>query len=102
MQIGQFTSGDAGLSDLHARARARIQHPRRYHRDDARRHFDVNEVAASAPLTMVPPQTAPAKRMPPIVNDDIFPGMGRMTLEWPSGAGLGCSVAPIAVVSAPR
>ena len=30
-------------------------------------------------LAVVPPQKAPIQRMPPIVDDDFIPEMGRMT-----------------------
>jgi len=81
MQLGQRRDGHARRADLHARAGDRVQHPGGDHHDDARRHLDMNHVAASASLTVVPAQPASAQRMPSIVNDDLLPDMGRMTLE---------------------
>ena len=81
VQISQRRSRDAGRADLHARAGSRVQHPGRDHRDDAGRHLDMDHVTAGAALAVVPTKPAPAERMPPVVNDDLLPDMGRMTQE---------------------
>ncbi len=45
----------------------------------------MDHVAASAALAVVPAQSAPVQWVPPVVDDDLLPDMGRMTLEMTLG-----------------
>ena len=83
VQVGQRRERSAGWADLHARTGDRVQHPGRHHHDNARRHFDMNHVITGSALTVVTAQSAPVKRVPPVVDDDLLPDMGRMTLGLP-------------------
>jgi hypothetical protein len=40
----------------------------------------MGDLAAGPPLAVVPPQPPPVQRMPAVVDDDLRPDMGRMTL----------------------
>jgi hypothetical protein len=79
MQIDQRRDRHARGADLHPRASDRVQHPARHHRDDAGRRLDVDNLAASPLLAVVPPQSPTMQRMPAIVDDHLMPDMGRMT-----------------------
>jgi hypothetical protein len=65
---------------LHGRAGRGVEHPARHHRDDAGRCLDMDDRAAGPLLAVVPPQPPPVQRMPAVVDDDLRPDMGRMTL----------------------
>jgi hypothetical protein len=39
----------------------------------------MNDLAAGAPLTILPPNAAPIERMPSVANFNFLPDMGRMT-----------------------
>ncbi len=79
MQVGQRTDRSAGRADLHARTGGRVQHPGRHHHDNAWCRFDMNHIITGPALTVVTAQPAPVKRVPPVVDDDLLPDMGRMT-----------------------
>ena len=79
MQLNQRRHPNAGRAYLHAGASGPIQHPSRHHDDYARLHFNMNELAAMAPLHVLASETSPVQRMPPVTNFDFLPDMGRMT-----------------------
>jgi len=81
VQVSQRRRGDASGADLHARTSNRVQHPGRNHRDDARRHFNVDHITLGMALTVMTAQSAPAQRVPPVIYDNLLPDMGRMTQE---------------------
>ena len=39
----------------------------------------MDDLTVRPPLTVVPSQSPPVQRMPPIADDHIVPDMGRMT-----------------------
>ncbi len=41
----------------------------------------MDHVTAGAAFATLPTQLAPIQRMPPIMDDDLLPDMGRMTLR---------------------
>lgn len=41
----------------------------------------MDHVTAGAALATLPTQLAPVQRMPSIMDDDLLPDMGRMTLQ---------------------
>ena len=79
MQLNQCRYCEARRAENHSRADDRIEHPCRHDDDHAGRRLDVNDLAASAPLTILTPNTPPMQRMPPVTNFDFLPDMGRMT-----------------------
>jgi hypothetical protein len=100
MQLDQASEGDSWSADCHAVAGNRVQHPCRQHHDHAGRRLDMDDLTCSPLFAMLTAEPLPIERMPAIVNHDLLPDMGRMTPQLPSAAKLGCSVAPIAAVSA--
>ena len=102
MQFIQRRYRDPRCAECHSGAGGGIEHPCRHHDDHAGRHFDVNDLAAGAPLNILASNPPPIEGVPPVTNFNFLPDMGRMTARLPSGAGHGCSPAPIAVASAPR
>src|SRR3954469_21926347 len=74
-------------ADLHACARDRIEHPRRYNRDDAGLRFDLHEPPRATLLAAAEANATPEEGMPAIMDHDFLPEMpemGRMTRRWPA------------------
>ena len=71
-------------ADLHACARDRIEHPRRYNRDDAGLRFDLHEPPGETLLAAAEANATPVEGMPAIMDHDFLPDMGRMTKRLPS------------------
>ena len=63
----------------HAGAGDGVQHPRGDGRDYARHHLDVNKPTGDALLAVMPPDAAPAERVPGVMDFNFLPDMGRMT-----------------------
>ncbi|MDF2974623.1 MAG: hypothetical protein K0R61_5073 [Microvirga sp.] len=82
MQVNEGGQRHAGKADVHPCADDWIQHPCLYGRDHSRRRFDMDKFTGSAVLTVVPANAAPIQRMPAIMDHDLLPDMGRMTLRW--------------------
>jgi hypothetical protein len=101
MQLSQRRYGHPGSAKRHSGAGGRIEHPRGHDDDHAERHFDVNDLAASAPLCILAANTPPIECVPAVTNLNFLPDMGRMTAGLRSAASPGCSPAPIAVASGP-
>jgi hypothetical protein len=78
MQVDERAHRNARRADLHTSAGHRVQHPCGHRCDHAGRHFDVNVLPGDALLAVVPVNTAPKERVPPVVNLDVRPEMGRM------------------------
>ena len=93
MQVGQRRNRSAGRADLHASTGDQVQHPGGHHHDNARRHSDMNHTMTGPALTGVTVQPTPVKRVPPVMDDDLLPDVGRMTQGWPSDERRGCSPA---------
>jgi hypothetical protein len=69
----------AGRTQLHPRARSRIQHPRGHNDDHAGTRLDMHEASGPAILAVVPAKAPAMERMPAVVHHDVLPDMGRMT-----------------------
>jgi hypothetical protein len=81
MQGRERGQRDQRSPDLEAGAIDRVELPRRHDRDSARRQLDMDERARCALLTLNATHTPPKQRMPRIVDNDILPDMGRMTVR---------------------
>jgi len=53
----------------------------------------MNYVTTRTALAVVAAQPAPVKRVPPVVDDDLLPDMGRMTQGWLLEERIPCSPA---------
>jgi len=101
MNLGERMDGDTRLTDFHAGAGDRIQHPRRHDRDDAGRDLNGCEPAIAALLKSVQPQPLAGERMPAIMDNNILADMGRMAGRLPSDGATGHSVARTRAATAP-
>ena len=81
MQGQERGQRDLRCPDFKAGAIDRIELPRRHDRDSARRQLDMDERACCALLTQNAADTPPKQRMPRIMDNDILPDMGRMTVR---------------------
>jgi hypothetical protein len=79
MQLDQRRYRRTWCAERHSGAHGRIQHPCRHDDDHAGSHLDVNDLAAGAPLNILPAKTTPVECVPPIADFDFLPDMGRMT-----------------------
>jgi hypothetical protein len=84
MQLGQRRYGHARCAQRHSGAGGRVEHPRGHDDDHAGRRFDVNELAAGAPLRVLSANTPPIQCVPAVTDLNVLPDMGRMTarLLW--------------------
>jgi hypothetical protein len=102
MQLNQRGYRHARRPKPHSSAGDGIEHPCRHHDNYAGRYLDVNDLAAGAPLNILPSNAAPIECVPAIMDFDLLPDMGRMTGRLPSGAARGYSPALIAAASGRR
>jgi hypothetical protein len=79
MQVDQRCHRNTRNAQLHAGAGSRIQHPCRHHDDHTGRYLEMNNLAAGAPLSILPPNAAAIECVPSVTNFDFLPDMGRMT-----------------------
>jgi hypothetical protein len=79
VQVDQCGPRNSWISDLHANAGDRIQHPRSYDCNYTRSHLNVDDVAVRPTFTVLPPDATPLKRVPLVMDNDFTPDMGRMT-----------------------
>jgi len=79
MKIDQRRHCYARRADRHACAGDGVQHPGGDRRDHARHRLDVNKPTGYALLAVMPPDTAPEKRVPAVMDLNFLPDMGRMT-----------------------
>src|SRR3954463_16740550 len=79
MQFDERVYRYPARANLHACARDRIEHPRRYNRDDAGLRFDLHEPPGDTLLAAAEANATPEEGMPAIMNHDFLPEMGRMT-----------------------
>ena len=80
MQIPQGARRNARRPEFHACTDTGVKHPSRQYRYAAWCDLDMHNAAANPLLAVLRPQTAPVKRVPPIVNFNFLPDMGRMTM----------------------
>jgi hypothetical protein len=78
MKVEQRRHCYARRADCHAYAGDGVQHPCGDRRDHARHHLDVNKPTGYALLAVIPPDTAPEKRVPAVMDFNFLPDMGRM------------------------
>jgi hypothetical protein len=82
VQFDKCRHRHAWCADLHASASDRIQHPGRYHDHQtlalAGRRLDVDKVPGGALRAPSPPDTAPVKRMPTVMDLELLTDVGRM------------------------
>jgi hypothetical protein len=86
MQFDERVHRYPANADFHACARDRIEHPRRYNRDDAGLRFDLHEPPGATLLAAAEANATPVEGMPAIMDHDFLPDMGRMTTRLPSRA----------------
>jgi len=79
MQVGQRRDGNPRRAEPQPHAGCWIEHPTRHDGDDARRDFDMDDLAVLPPLAALPPQVTTMQRVPAIVDDHIRSDMGRMS-----------------------
>lgn len=79
MQLSQRRHCNVRRTQLHPGAGGGIQHPGRHHDNHAGRHLNVNDFTASAPLNVLAANATLIQRVPPVMNFNFPPDMGRMT-----------------------
>ena len=83
-QLAKSLEVNLRLAQTHPATRDRIEHPRGHHDDIPGIGLDVNELARGAHLAVVAAHSTPVEWMPPILDHDGLPDMGRMTVRLPS------------------
>jgi hypothetical protein len=101
MKIHKRLNRNVRRTDLHSRTSRRVKHPCRHDNRSSRFSFDDDDVSSAALLAVIAPHRTSIECMPPIMNLNFLPDMGRIILRLRSAASRGCSPAPIAAVSAP-
>jgi hypothetical protein len=101
MQCAEGRQRDTRRTDLQAGAIDGVKLPRRQDRHSAGRQLHVHDITGYAPLALNTTHAPPVQRMPPIMDYDFLPDMGRMTARLPWAASHGCSQVPIAADNAP-
>jgi hypothetical protein len=101
MQLNQRRHCNARRTQLHSCAGGGIQHPGRHHDNHAGRHLDMKDVAAGAPLNVLTANATPIQRVPPVMNFNFLPDMGRMTRRLRLAARIICLPAPMPAAAAP-
>jgi len=81
MQFNQGRDRHPRRSQLHPGTSGGIEHPCRDDHDVAGRHLDMNNLAAGAPLDVLASNSPPIQRMPAVMNLNLLPDMGRMTVR---------------------
>ena len=83
MQLSQRRYGHPRRAKRHSCAGDRIEHPRGNDDDHAGRGFDVNDLAAGAPLRILAANAPPVEGVPAVTNFNLLPDMGRMAARSP-------------------
>ena len=79
MELEQRRSRHTRRADrCHTSAGDRVQHPCGDCRDHPGHRLNVNNLPGGALFAVVSPNTAPIERVPPVMNFDFLPDMGRM------------------------
>jgi hypothetical protein len=99
VQIDQRGPCNPRGADFHPGAGNRVQHPCRDDRNHTGCRLDMDDVTNGPPLTVMAVDAAPIQRMPPVVNNNFLPDMGRMTPQWPWDERTLCSPGPTAVAN---
>jgi hypothetical protein len=101
MQCAEGRQRDARRTDLQAGAIDGVKLPSRQDRHSARRQLHVHDITGHPPLALNTTHALPIQRMPPIMDYDFLPDMGRMTARLPSEENHGSSLAPSVAPTAP-
>lgn len=101
MQVSQGRDRHPRRPQLHPGTSGGIEHPCRDDHDVAGRHFDMNNLAAGAPLDVLTSNSPPIQRMPAVMNLNLLPDMGRMTVRLRSDARITSLPAPMPAGIAP-
>src|SRR6476660_6663302 len=101
MQFSQGRDRHPRRPQLHPGTSGGIEHPCRDDHDVAGRHLDMNNLAAGAPLDVLSSNPPPIQRMPAVMNLNLLPDMGRMTVRLRSAARIISSPAPMPAAGAP-
>ena len=82
-KLNQRRDRDPWRTDRHPAAGALIEHPRRDRQHLTGADLHVDDIAPSATLHVLAMKTASVEGVPPVMNLDDLPDMGRMTQQWP-------------------
>ena len=80
VQLSQGAYRNARRTDLHGRADAGVGHPRRQYRDNAWCNLDMEYTTIPTLLAVMQSQTTSVTRMPTVMDLNLLPDMGRMSL----------------------
>ena len=80
-QLAQGRPGQLRRTNFKTGTIDRIELPRRYDRHHTGRQLHVHKLARRAPFDLNATRAPPVQRMPAVINDDILPDMGRMTVQ---------------------
>jgi hypothetical protein len=97
VKICQRRQAHRRRADRHITADQRVEHPPGDHDDLSGVQFDEGDLIRPPALSQVLDHLAAEQWMPGVVNGDIPPDMGRMTLRSALHARIACSAAPMAV-----
>ena len=102
VQFGERRHCHQRWPQRHGRAKGFIQHPASNRQHDAGAHLDVDDLARSAALAVLPAQPSAVQGVPTVEDLNFLPDMGRMNTNWPSAGRTGCSQDRCAPVSERR
>ncbi len=80
MQVRQGGQGHARRTKVQPHAGDRIQHPRRNCRHATRCELNMHTIASGAVFAILPATAAAKERVPSVINLDLPPDMGRMSV----------------------
>jgi hypothetical protein len=78
-QFDQRRYRHARRAEFHSGTNCGIEHPCRNDDNHPGRCLDVDDLTAGTPLRILAPKPSPIKGVPPVVNLNFLPDMGRMT-----------------------
>ena len=81
MQILKGICGDVRCAKFHPSAESSIDHPVGQCYDCAWSNFEMQYITITAAALFVQPQTTPIAGMPAIVDFNLLPDLGRMTVR---------------------
>src|SRR3979409_1680889 len=93
MKIHKRLNRNVRRTDLHSRTSRRVKHPCRHDNRSFRFSFDDDDVSSAALLAVIAPHRTSIECMPPIMNLNFLPDMGRIILRLPSVVTTGPSLA---------
>lgn len=81
VEFRQRLDGGLGGPQRQARTSCCVQHPAGNGDDDARRHLDMNDLTDGSSLSILQAHPLAVQRVPPVVDLEFLPDMGRMTAQ---------------------